>query len=194
MTKFLAACASYGLSYDDMFQRDDLIEGTSESLARVARTIITLIKFVESPSPSRSKYMAGQNKSTNAGTRSPYGTLSGISASTPNLLPPSPASPSRKRWTPPTALETVRSYSPEDPSAKTVRRANGPNAQTTERDGDELEIRPTAAPQIDKPPPPLPSLRCGSKCPPSRRILEGYLRGLGMLLLQSRRSPVRPRR
>ncbi|GAW00435.1 cell division control protein [Lentinula edodes] len=49
ITKFLAACSSYGLANEDLFQRDDLIEASSESLARVARTIIALIKFVDAP-------------------------------------------------------------------------------------------------------------------------------------------------
>ncbi|KAF6761708.1 STE/STE11/cdc15 protein kinase [Ephemerocybe angulata] len=159
VAKFLAACASYGLSHEELFQRDDLIEATSESLARVAQTIVALIKFVESPAPSRSKYMSGQNKSANTGTRSPYGTLSGVSASTPNLLPSStsPVSPVRKRWSPPNELPTVRSYSPEEPSAesaKTIRRSNDGHAKAIEDDGDELEVKPMKVPLISKPPPP----------------------------------------
>lgn len=159
VAKFLAACASYGLSHEELFQRDDLIEATSESLARVAQTIVALIKFVESPAPSRSKYMSGQNKSANTGTRSPYGTLSGVSASTPNLLPSStsPVSPARKRWSPPNELPTVRSYSPEEPSAesaKTVSRSNDSHAKAIEDDGDELEVKPMKVPLISKPPPP----------------------------------------
>ncbi|KAF8189096.1 hypothetical protein K438DRAFT_1676847 [Mycena galopus ATCC 62051] len=53
ITKFLAACSSYGLPDEDQFQRDDLIEATNESLARVARTIIALIKYVDAPFPSK---------------------------------------------------------------------------------------------------------------------------------------------
>ncbi|KAJ2930857.1 hypothetical protein H1R20_g6256, partial [Candolleomyces eurysporus] len=162
VTKFLAACASYGLSHEDLFQRDDLLEGTSESLARVAHTIISLIKFVESPVPSRSKYMSGQNQSAvKSGTRSPYGTLSGISASTPNLVPSSPSSPtapSRKRWSPRTELPPVPSYSPgEGPSpesAKTIRQSNDSNSDWIEGDEDELEVKPMSVPLISKPPPP----------------------------------------
>ncbi|KAJ2918695.1 hypothetical protein MD484_g1782, partial [Candolleomyces efflorescens] len=163
VTKFLAACASYGLSHEDLFQRDDLTEATSESLARVAHTIIALIKFVESPVPSRSKYMSGQNQSAaKSGTRSPYGTLSGVSASTPNLVPSSPSSPTpnRKPWSPRTELPSVRSYSPEDSlsaeSAKAIRQANDSNSEwiAGEGDGDELEVKPMSVPLLGKPPPP----------------------------------------
>ncbi|ESK96507.1 cell division control protein [Moniliophthora roreri MCA 2997] len=102
VTKFLAACASWGLSNEDLFQRDDLIEGTSESLARVAKTIIALIKFVDSPSADRSKFLSGQGKKTSNGDATgivgesgsvvsgPYklGSVSrSASTSTPNLVP-----------------------------------------------------------------------------------------------------------
>jgi hypothetical protein len=103
ITKFLAACASWGLSNDDLFQRDDLIEATSESLARVATTIIALIKFADSPSADRSKFLSGQGKKGSNGDAS--GTMGGestlevsgpyklgsvsrsASTSTPNLIP-----------------------------------------------------------------------------------------------------------
>ncbi|KAF8825708.1 hypothetical protein HHX47_DHR6000200 [Lentinula edodes] len=146
ITKFLAACSSYGLANEDLFQRDDLIEASSESLARVARTIIALIKFVDAPITisDRSKVLSGQSKKsssneTNSGSSSgggvspssPYklGTVtsrSGASASTPNLVSnngsrtTSPTqnttgvSPTRKRWSPPNLLPTVRSDSSEE--------------------------------------------------------------------------------
>ena len=55
ITKFLAACASYGLGSEDLFLRDDLQEGKSsvngtpakDAALRVARTIIRLVKYVE---------------------------------------------------------------------------------------------------------------------------------------------------
>lgn len=55
VTRFLAACASHGLQNQDLFWADDLIDPTSESLARVAHTIITLIQLVETPTPSHIK-------------------------------------------------------------------------------------------------------------------------------------------
>ena len=111
VTRFLAACASYGLSNEDLFQRDDLIEATSESLARVAKTVIALFKYVDSPPPSRSK--------SGRATSSPYGeaAISRASSSTPNLIikPTSPSSsPTRRRWSPPSDLPTLRSHSPDD--------------------------------------------------------------------------------
>ncbi|KAF9454333.1 hypothetical protein P691DRAFT_809889 [Macrolepiota fuliginosa MF-IS2] len=123
VTKFLAACASYGLQHEDLFHRDDLIEGTSESLARVAHTIIALIQFVDTPAPSRIKWIKPASPKPNASTASssagPYmkGSLGRASASTPNLMPlstpPTPTSP-RKRYSPPMGLPTVRSDSSEE--------------------------------------------------------------------------------
>ncbi|CAK5267814.1 unnamed protein product [Mycena citricolor] len=97
ITKFLAACSSYGLAEEDLFQRDDLIEGTSESLARVAHTIITLIKYVDAPRFSNQK---------SGSSASPYGPGSSrVALSTPNLHSTAPlASPVRPRWTPPADL------------------------------------------------------------------------------------------
>jgi len=143
ITKFLAACASYGLPHEDLFQGDDLIEATSESLARVAKTIIALIKFVEAPYVDRSRYAAGLDRNIGPSLpSSPYsqGTTSRATASTPNLNiqqlqqrsvspTPTPTSPTRKRWSPPTALPTVRSNSPGEgnnsSSGKTAQNVNG---------------------------------------------------------------------
>ena len=164
VTKFLAACASHGLPSEDLFQRDDLIEGSSESLARVAKTIIALIKFVDSPAPSRSKYLAGQGK---PGPSVPYGqgTISRASASTPNLNPaPPPTSPSRKRWSPPTDLPTVRSYSPEDRSIKTPKPKVNPRSETSVAVGDMVAVeKPVPVPKILQPPPRSPLRRRSSK-------------------------------
>ncbi|KIK61777.1 hypothetical protein GYMLUDRAFT_42823 [Collybiopsis luxurians FD-317 M1] len=138
ITKFLAACSSYGLPNEDLFQRDDLIEATSESLARVAKTIIALVKFADAPPIEDSKILSGHGKksdnslTTASAVSGPYklGTVasrSGASASTPNLLlntsgvrATSPSqnspgiSPVRKRWSPPNLLPTVRSDSSEE--------------------------------------------------------------------------------
>ncbi|KAJ7180664.1 Pkinase-domain-containing protein [Mycena filopes] len=122
ITKFLAACSSYGLPNEDLFQRDDLIEATSESLARVARTIVALIKYVDAPIPS--KYVSGQSskKPTSPTTpTSPYGPGSRTAAaSTPNFHPPPSPSPTphgRKRWSPPSDLPSVRSNTPDEGSS-----------------------------------------------------------------------------
>ena len=48
VTKF-ASCSANGLLPEDLFLRDDLIESTSDCLARVAKTIIALVKWAETP-------------------------------------------------------------------------------------------------------------------------------------------------
>ena len=88
VTKFLASCSStLGLSSDDLFLRDDLIEGSFESLARVSRTIVALIESSGNNSADRLRPHG----------RGPYGQAPGLSRaaqSTPNLVrsvsPPSP--------------------------------------------------------------------------------------------------------
>ena len=47
VTRFLAGAKQFGVAQDDIFQRDDLLEASSESLGRVAHTIITLCKVAE---------------------------------------------------------------------------------------------------------------------------------------------------
>ncbi|KAI9449931.1 hypothetical protein BJY52DRAFT_212138 [Lactarius psammicola] len=59
VTKFLASCSANGLPPDDLFLRDDLIEGTSDCLARVAKTIIALVKWAETPVPTHSHLLRG---------------------------------------------------------------------------------------------------------------------------------------
>ena len=88
VTKFLASCSStLGLSSEDLFLRDDLIEGSFESLARVSRTIIALIETSENPPPDHPRLQS----------RGPYGQTPGFSRaaqSTPNLARSiSPSSP-----------------------------------------------------------------------------------------------------
>ena len=154
VTKFLAACSSYGLPEEDLFQHDDLVEATSESLARVARTIIALVKFVEAPAVERSKFIYGQGKKHDS-TSSPYaknGTVSRATASTPNLLQtplsvsPTPPSPVRKRYSPPSGLPTVRSDSP-DPIH---------GIEDDEDEDNVVEVTPYPTPPIMTPPPKSP--------------------------------------
>ncbi|KAF5387299.1 hypothetical protein D9757_005754 [Collybiopsis confluens] len=159
ITKFLAACSSYGLSNENLFQQDDLIEATSESLARVAKTIIALVQYVP---VADSKILSGNGKKSSSGSSTTNnsasamvynlgtdGSRSGGSASTPNLLlntggigntSPSPnsprVSPVRKRWSPPNILPTVRSDSSEEGTlskAKSVAQNLNLKSQTTDR-------------------------------------------------------------
>ncbi|RDB20820.1 hypothetical protein Hypma_012023 [Hypsizygus marmoreus] len=160
ITKFLAACSSYGLPEEDLFQHDDLIEATSESLARVAQTIIALVKFVEAPVVERSKYISGQGRKLSPITTSgPYqqGAIPGrASASTPNLLhlqtshSPTPTSPARKRYSPPSGLPTVRSDSPDIPGTPTLQDADKGHVV------DVFDVRDRPVPKIMTPPPRSP--------------------------------------
>jgi hypothetical protein len=111
ITKFLASCASFGLASEDLFQLDDLIESSSESLSRVAHTVVTLFRFVSLPTPDRSKILTGQNTRTGV-----YSGTSRAAASTPNLPSSSPSSPVRKRWSP-SGLPTVVSDTPSESSS-----------------------------------------------------------------------------
>ncbi|KAG6833014.1 hypothetical protein H0H87_012600 [Tephrocybe sp. NHM501043] len=111
ITKFLAACSSYGLPEEDVFLHDDLIEATGESLARVARTIIALVKFVDTPVVEKSRIIHGQGRRPDPismpGPYQPGGSSSRASASTPNLFHPSiSTSPTKKRHSPPIPIQS----------------------------------------------------------------------------------------
>ncbi|KAG6860876.1 hypothetical protein C0995_006431 [Termitomyces sp. Mi166 len=102
ITKFLAACSSYGLPEEELFLQDDLNEATGESLARVARTIIALVKFADTPVIDKSRILRGQGKMPSPILiPGPYqqGEASGrASASTLNLLQsPIPTSPVKRQ-------------------------------------------------------------------------------------------------
>ncbi|KAF7356594.1 Cell division control protein [Mycena venus] len=167
ITKFLAACSSYGLPDEDLFQRDDLIEATSESLARVARTIIALIKYVDAPIPDRSKFVSPPpgNKRVNSPTSSsgPYGQGSTrtAAASTPNLHtrppPPSSLSPTPhtrpKRWSPPSDLPSVRSNSPDENSSAFERSPLRPQSPKVEDERDGNALFAWEVNQVSTPPP-----------------------------------------
>src|ERR1700679_3776716 len=84
VTKFLASCSTNGLPPEDLFLRDDLIEATSDSLARVAKTIIALIKLVEAPIQAHSRISRGSG-----------GILKPINTSLVVKVPPSLGSPYR---------------------------------------------------------------------------------------------------
>ena len=98
VTKFLAASSGAGLPADTLFRRDDLLEASSESLARVARTVLALARRAEFPGapPDRTKVLhgggGGGGVSASGGGgggrlgQSPYGQNGrAAAASTPNL-------------------------------------------------------------------------------------------------------------
>jgi hypothetical protein len=186
VTKFLAACSSYGLPEEDLFQREDLIEATGDSLARVARTIIALLKYVEAPAVERSKIIYGQGKRHDgiSGLYAQSGTVSRATASTPNLVQtplsvsPTPPSPVRRRYSPPSGLPTVRSDSPDSIQGIHV----------TEDEGDEdedniLEVKAYPTPPLMTPPPKSP-LRARS----AKRVDDGGLFTWALNAASPRRS------
>jgi hypothetical protein len=184
VTKFLASCSANGLPPEDLFHRDDLIEATSDSLARVARTIIALVKWAETPVTKHSHILRGGGKLKSISTSvakpgpngpagSPYRTGSSSLAvmSSPNLSahspPHSPSSPTRtntRRWTPPPAgLPTLRPVSPDTASLS----SDAATAPGTETDGHET---PTRTSDRDEVPPILPP-RSPLRSRPSERSL-----------------------
>ncbi|KAF8202163.1 hypothetical protein BJ912DRAFT_431025 [Pholiota molesta] len=61
LTKFLAACASYGMAREDLFSPDDFLAlgvgaqtvKEKEAVARVAWTVVRLVRFVDEPDSVR---------------------------------------------------------------------------------------------------------------------------------------------
>jgi hypothetical protein len=163
VTKFLASCSAQYVPFEDLFHRDDLIESTPESLARVARTVMSLVKVMETPAADRSKFLTGQSKTVGASETCSgpygYGKSSRAASSVPNLSAAqlqrtaSPTSKGRKRWTPPSpTLPTVRSVSPSELGSVTSNSSKtSPNANT--KGGQVTPIRakdispPTLAPK-----------------------------------------------
>ncbi|KAL1747824.1 Pkinase-domain-containing protein [Schizophyllum fasciatum] len=159
VTKFLAACSSWGLPSEDLFLRDDLIEATGESLARVAHTVTALIRFSEDPATARSKLLTGKRPSLHVSTNTPYGsgTVRGAAASSPNLT--TPASPTKKRYSPPAGLPTLRSISPSSSGHSTGALEEPPVGQAREpREHNAGDADRLAAPA----PPPRSPLRSRS--------------------------------
>ncbi|KAI9449935.1 Pkinase-domain-containing protein [Lactarius psammicola] len=189
VTKFLASCSANGLPPDDLFLRDDLIEGTSDCLARVAKTIIALVKWAETPVPTRSHILRGggsrlkpiNTSLANAAPGSPYRTGSSSRAvmSSPNLTsPPSPLSStrntSRHRSPPPAGLPTVRSHSPDD----TTSSSDAGTALGTDTDGRHTPTGTTS--DRDEVPPILPP-RSPMRSRPSERSLIASAGGDSLL-------------
>ena len=163
VTRFLAACASYGLPDEELFRHDDLIEATSESLARVAKAVIALFNFVDSP-PSRSKFMSG--RATPIPSRFPYGqaAVSRASSSTPNLIieqTSSSRSPTRRRWSPPSDLPAFRSHSPDNTFGADKRPDLLDNYQNAEDNN--VESDPIPVSELKKFPLRLPRRRLATK-------------------------------
>jgi hypothetical protein len=116
VTKFLASCSStLGLSSEDLFLRDDLMEGSFDSLARVSRTILALIETSENPPLDRPRLQG----------RGPYEQSYGPSRaaqSTPNLIrsisPPTFRDQGRTRTEIPVPVPTLKNGSSPIPIAR----------------------------------------------------------------------------
>ena len=166
VTKFLASCSANGLPPEDLFLRDDLIEGTSDCLARVAQTIITLVKWAETPVPTQSHILRGGKGGSKlkpinitlanaASPGSPYRTGSSSSRaimSSPNLSVPPPIShpplhtSTSKHHLPP-GLPTLRSHSPDTASSSDAFGTETEGRQTpTGTNSDRDEVPPIVAP------------------------------------------------
>ena len=72
VTKFLASCSTNGLPPEDHFLHDDLIECTSDCLARVAKTIIALAQWAEIPVPIHSHLLRGGGSKTETHQHIPH--------------------------------------------------------------------------------------------------------------------------
>lgn len=89
VTKCLAAATILGVSASDIFQGGDLIEGTTDGLLRVARTVIALLRIAgDRPPVPPSKYLYGLGPGgigLGHPSSSPYSSQSKASSSTPDL-------------------------------------------------------------------------------------------------------------
>ena len=95
LTKFLETCFVNGFPPEELFLCDDLIDATSESLARVANTIIALVKWAEIPARTRPHLLRkrGGNTKPDEKPRSRQPTPSGhpqVGAGNSNPIPTSP--------------------------------------------------------------------------------------------------------
>ncbi|KAG8868866.1 hypothetical protein FRC20_002678 [Serendipita sp. 405] len=147
ITKFLAGALNYGISSQDLFLRDDMLEASSESLARVAQTIVALVKLGEPVLPSLGR---GQ---------SPYMSVRDGSLSSPNLLDSTVRTPvtrasSRTRYTPPSILPPVPgSSSGKAPTPPSTAPRQIPMRSTSDR---VIDLSDPFAPNAPQPPPRSP--------------------------------------
>jgi hypothetical protein len=162
VTKFLAGCSSYGLAEEDLFQREDLMEATPESLTRVAKTIIALIQFIESPDQSR--ILSGQGKKSPI--PGPYSSSSRTAGatSTPNLAS-SPSSPRALSPASPRKVSALSASRPEkldDPPPQRSPRAKSPDVYEQGDGGRRVRLGDMRNSPVSISPPPRSPLRAKS--------------------------------
>ena len=152
VTKFLAGCSSYGLADEELFLRDDILEATPESLARVASTTIALVKFAESGVPDRSRIISGQGKKASAGPYSSSSRAQGVTSS-PNLVTPAPP-----RALSPTSPRKISGLSASRPE-KLVDPPESPNPDVYEPERRRIRIDDKRDSPLSISPPPKSPLR-----------------------------------
>lgn len=162
VTKFLAACSSLGVPAEELFHRDDLIEGTPDSMARVAKSIIALLRVSEFPAVAKAKPIqggqlqrapSGPYSSSRAAASTPN--LSSVQRSTsPSVLPP-PVNRKRVSTTQP-PLPTLRSDSPNESDSDESKTANAQSRKGS--DGEQDVLPPIITPPPRSPLRPRPSI------------------------------------
>jgi hypothetical protein len=105
ITRFLAKCSTHGVPAEDLFHRDDLIEASTESITRVACTVLSLFRITEAAAAERPRVNPGGGSSSGC---EPYGS-SRATELTPDLAlvcpisPPVAISTQKKRRSSPTS-------------------------------------------------------------------------------------------
>lgn len=159
VTKFLAACSQVGVSREELFHRDDLIESTPDSMARVAKCIIALLRVNEFPA-TKGKIMQGGHLQRPGNSPYASGTLSRAASSTPNLslqrsiTPVSvPTTPNgRKRISPQgPALPTLRSDSPGESDSDGSKTAGEMSSKHGTSDAEVDDVFPIPKPPARSP-------------------------------------------
>lgn len=115
VTKFIAAAAEFGLSADELCEKEDFKALLMENLAHIARTVVAVAHAAENPPPR--KFVSGATPSSSSSGSIYYSGAS--SMSTPNLLrsssPPNAGIKKQRRFSPPgPMLPTLRSASPAE--------------------------------------------------------------------------------
>ena len=180
ITKFLAACASLGLPDEELFAQDDLLEAGPESLARVARTILRLVDFVQREDGEEGR---GRGKVIRNQGIVPEGKAKATIKTSP--LPPTPTkvvspSPSSSPYGRP-RNQHIRSH-PNSPTTSSRAAASTPNllaTPTRDRDRDyRLRDRMrSTSPLDDRPLPRTPVNRPNSRTA-TRTKLDDKMRPL----------------
>ena len=129
ITKFLAACASLGLPDEELFAQNDLVEAGPESLARVARTVLRLVDFIQreegEEGRGRGKVIRGQGIAPEGKAKATIKT-SPLPPTPTKVVSPSPSSSPYGR----SRNQHIRSH-PNSPTTSSRAAASTPNLLAT---------------------------------------------------------------